>query len=89
MTRPDPAWWRDRTVAVTGGVGFLGRAVVRDLDSLGAKIRVIRSDEYDLREPRATREAVSGSQVVLHLAARVGGIGFNRRNPGPSSTTTL
>ncbi|MFL5906008.1 MAG: NAD-dependent epimerase/dehydratase family protein, partial [Solirubrobacterales bacterium] len=41
------------------------------------------SAEYDLRVPDRAREAVEGSEVVIHLAARVGGIGFNRRNPGP------
>jgi GDP-L-fucose synthase len=44
---------------------------------------VVRSAEHDLRDPAATRAAVDGAEIVIHLAARVGGIGFNRRNPGP------
>ena len=44
---------------------------------------MIRSSEHDLRVPEAARGAVEGAEVVIHLAARVGGIGFNRRNPAP------
>ncbi len=57
--------------------------MVRDLQELGAEVRVLRSAQHDLRDPAATRAAVDGAQVVVHLAANVGGIGFNRRNPAP------
>lgn len=70
-------------MTVTGGAGFVGSALVDDLKTLGAEVRVVRSAQHDLRDPRATREAVDGAQVVVHLAAKVGGIGFNRRNPAP------
>lgn len=80
---PTTDFWRGRAVTVTGGAGFLGRVVVRELEALDAAVRVIRSADYDLRTAAAARAAVEGSQIVLHLAARVGGIGFNRRNPGP------
>ena len=50
---------------------------------MGAEVRVIRSARHDLRDPAATRAAVDDAQVVIHLAANVGGIGFNRRNPAP------
>ena len=83
MARPDPAFWDGTPVTVTGGAGFLGQAVVRDLEALGAQVRVTRSDEHDLRLAEATRDAVEGAEVVIHLAARVGGIGFNRANPAP------
>ena len=83
MAEPDPAFWRDKPVVVTGGAGFLGSAVTRDARELGADVTVVRSADHDLREPSATRAAVDGAQVVVHLAANVGGIGFNRRNPGP------
>jgi GDP-L-fucose synthase len=50
---------------------------------------VIRSAELDLRTAEGARAAVQGAQVVLHLAARVGGIGFNRRNPAPLAYDNL
>jgi GDP-L-fucose synthase len=87
--KPSPAFWSGQVVAVTGGGGFLGQAITRDLEQLGADVRVIRSAEHDLRDARACREALAGSQVVLHLAARVGGIGFNRRNPAPLAYDNL
>jgi GDP-L-fucose synthase len=81
--QPSPSFWEDKKVTVTGGGGFLGKATVRQLVELGALVRVIRSSEHDLRDAEQTRDAVEGAEVVLHLAARVGGIGFNRRNPAP------
>jgi GDP-L-fucose synthase len=80
---PNPDFWSGKKVVVTGGAGFLGKPTVRLLEELGADVRVTRSSEYDLRDQAACREALTGAQVVIHLAARVGGIGFNRRNPGP------
>jgi GDP-L-fucose synthase len=70
-------------VTVTGGAGFLGSVVVRGLEAAGAEVRVIRSSEHDLRDAAAAAAAVAGADTVFHLAARVGGIGFNRRNPAP------
>ena len=81
--QPDPTFWEEKPVVVTGGGGFLGKPVVRDLEALGAEVRVIRSGDYDLRVAERARAAVDGAEVVIHLAARVGGIGFNRRNPAP------
>ena len=83
------SFWADRPVAVTGGAGFLGKAVVAQLEDAEADVRVIRSSDYDLRVPEAAREAVDGASVVIHLAARVGGIGFNRRNPAPLAYDNL
>ena len=68
---------------MTGGAGFLGSPVVTRLEQLGASTHVVRSADHDLRDPGATRDAVDGAEIVIHLAARVGGIGFNRRNPAP------
>jgi len=83
VAEPSPTFWDGKPVVVTGGAGFLGRPTVRLLDELGAKTTVIRSADHDLRDPRAMREAVEGAAVVVHLAANVGGIGFNRANPAP------
>lgn len=80
---PSGGFWQGKAVVVTGGAGFLGKPTVRMLSKLGAEVRVPRSAEHDLTDPRACREALDGADVVLHLAANVGGIGYNRRNPGP------
>jgi GDP-L-fucose synthase len=70
-------------LVVTGGGGFLGSRVVSRLRKHGASdVFVPRSAEYDLVERENCREVVQGAQTVVHLAARVGGIGFNRENPG-------
>jgi GDP-L-fucose synthase len=89
IAEPDASFWSGTPVAVTGGGGFLGRALVPRLEALGADVRVIRSREHDLRETAAAREAVDGAEIVIHLAARVGGIGFNRRNPAPLAYDNL
>jgi GDP-L-fucose synthase len=80
---PEPDFWRGKSVTLTGGAGFLGSAVARKLEELGADTRIVRSADHDLRDPESARRAVDGAEVVIHLAARVGGIGFNRRNPAP------
>ncbi len=86
---PDPSFWSGKTVVVTGGVGFLGAPTVERLRALGASVETPRSADYDLRDPVACRAALEGAEVVLHLAARVGGIGFNRRNPAPLAYDNL
>jgi GDP-L-fucose synthase len=70
---------------VTGGAGFLGRAVVSRLKAGGIEdIFVPRSTDFDLRTPDGIRRALAVGEpaVVIHLAAVVGGIGANRENPG-------
>lgn len=70
-------------LVVTGGGGFLGSRVVGWLRKRGAPdIFVPRSDRFNLVERDACREVVQGAETVIHLAAKVGGIGFNRENPG-------
>ncbi len=81
--QPDPAFWNNRAVAITGGGGFLGRIVADRIGAFGGEVRVIRSAEFDLRDPDAARAALDGAAVVINLAANVGGIGYNRRNPAP------
>jgi GDP-L-fucose synthase len=78
-------FWRDKRVLVTGGAGFLGSFVVEKLKGLGCKdIFVPRSEDYDLIENEAVKKLYRdfSPQIVIHLAARVGGIGANRANPG-------
>ncbi len=82
-----PSFWRDRRVMVTGGGGFLGRHVVQRLEARGADpaaIFVPRSHEYDLRTREGIERALADGRpdVVIHLAAVVGGIGANRDHPG-------
>ncbi|MCC6387969.1 MAG: GDP-L-fucose synthase [Dehalococcoidia bacterium] len=77
--------WPGRRVVVTGGSGFLGRFVVAELAARGATdVFVPRSREYDLRDREAIRRMLADArpEVVIHLAAVVGGIGANRENPG-------
>jgi len=74
-----------RRILVTGGSGFLGSHVVEALRALGAgSIFVARKRDFDLVEREACRRllAVARPDLVIHLAARVGGIGANRENPG-------
>jgi GDP-L-fucose synthase len=80
---PNPSFWDEKSVVVTGGAGFLGKPTVRMLEQLGARVRITRSAEHDLTDAAACREALAGAHVVLHLAANVGGIGFNSGNPAP------
>jgi GDP-L-fucose synthase len=77
--------WAGRRVMVTGGGGFLGRVVVRHLEASGATdVFVPRSADYDLRTRDGIERALADGrpELVIHLAAVVGGIGANRENPG-------
>ena len=77
-------FWQGKRVVVTGGAGFLGSFVVERLTADGASVVVPRSSEYDLVDRMAARRLLADAKpdLVLHLAARVGGIGANRANPG-------
>ena len=86
---PDPAFWSGRAVLVTGGAGFLGRPTIAMLREHGAQVSAPRSAERDLRDRDACLAALDGAEVVIHLAANVGGIGYNRRNPGPLAHDNL
>jgi GDP-L-fucose synthase len=80
-----PISWGSERVVVTGGAGFLGGFVVDELRRRGAKdIVVFGSRDYDLVQMDAVRAMYRDTRptIVLHLAARVGGIGANRENPG-------
>ena len=74
-----------KRITVTGGAGFLGSRVVEQLRAAGVKeVFVPRSRDYDLTDMAAVRRLYADArpQVVIHLAAVVGGIGANRANPG-------
>lgn len=77
-------WTKTRTI-VTGGSGFLGRFVVEQLRRRGAReIVVPRSKHYNLVDGSQIRQLLEEHRpnLIIHLAARVGGIGANRENPG-------
>jgi GDP-L-fucose synthase len=76
---------KNKQIVVTGGSGFLGSCVIGKLLEKGVdkkNILVPRSKDYDLTKWEDCKKVVKGKDLVIHLAAKVGGIGLNREKPG-------
>lgn len=76
---------KGKNILLTGGNGFLGKHVFEKLISRGAspkRIFIPRSKEYDLRDFKTCQKLMKSRDIVIHLAALVGGIGFNRKHAG-------
>ncbi|MEH2254363.1 GDP-L-fucose synthase family protein [Nostoc sp.] len=75
---------KNQRILVTGGSGFLGRQVIAQLCKAGAareKITIVRSRDCDLRVWENSQRAIDQQDIIIHLAAHVGGIGLNREKP--------
>jgi GDP-L-fucose synthase len=78
-------FWQDKNILLTGGAGFLGSSIVEQLHERGvadSQLFIPRSRDLDLRKWENCVNAVKGRDIVIHLAAKVGGIGFNQNFPG-------
>jgi len=77
-------FWKGKRVTVTGGRGFLGGPVVRLLEARGAQVSTFSSRDYNLTHQADVTRMYEDlrPELVIHLAARDGGIGANRDNPG-------
>lgn len=85
MFEPNSKFWRSRRVVVTGGAGFLGSVVCKKLKDRGCQnVLVPVIEEYDLTQEDVAIRMYRDMRpdMVIHLAALVGGIGANRENPG-------
>ena len=83
MTDPT-GFWKGQKVCVTGGAGFLGSFIVENLHQLDVKeVFIPLIEKYNLVDPQSINQMLDDSQpdIILHLAAQVGGIGANREHP--------
>lgn len=85
MTNLASTFWKNKKVLVTGGSGFLGTHLVNRLSTLGVEAITPSHNDYDLVDGDAVRKMYADhadTDIVIHLAAKVGGIGANREHPG-------
>ncbi len=78
-------FWEKRRVLITGGKGFLGSYVTKQLKAKGCKdIFIPKEESYNLVDKAAVKKVYRDSRpdIVIHLAAKVGGIGLNKEKPG-------
>jgi GDP-L-fucose synthase len=78
--------WKNKRLLLTGGAGFLGSHIVENLVQKRevplSSIIIPNRGKQDLRKPENCRTLAAEADIIIHLAARVGGIGFNQKNPG-------
>jgi GDP-L-fucose synthase len=83
MNNVKNSYLNGRRVCVTGGAGFLGSFVVEKLNARGAEVFIPTIEKYDLTQMNSIKQLLDDSHpdVIIHLAAQVGGIGANREHP--------
>ncbi len=83
MSEVQPSFWQDKRICVTGGAGFLGSFVVEKLKHRGADVYIPTIEEYDLTRMESIQKMLDAAhpEIIIHLAAQVGGIGANLEHP--------
>lgn len=82
-TLHNATFWKNKRVLLTGGAGFLGSHIAAILSTFDLlELRIPRSADHDLRDQQVCHEIVRDIDIVIHLAANVGGIGYNQAHPG-------
>ena len=80
------AFWKSKNILLTGGAGFLGSYILENLIQKrgvsDSQVIIPRSKDLDLRKWEDCRKVAENADFIIHLAARVGGIGFNQKYPG-------
>lgn len=83
MSSLNKKFWQGKRVLVTGANGFVGTHIISELKKMTLReLRAPSSTQYDLRDKQACIDVVKDIDVIIHLAANVGGIGYNQQFPG-------